>query len=274
VNAQPFTLRQFEPRLATIPVDLIDRSPYQCRVQFDPLSLERLAQSLKTHGQAQPIVVRENASRYELVAGERRWRAAQIAGLHELLALVRPYSDAQSAELALVENELREQVNPIDTARAVTRLIDRFNHTHEEVGAILGLERSSVTNLLRLLTLDPDVQAMVGSGDGKISVGHAKLLVGLQFAQQRSLANRAIREDLSVRALMRLVKMLSAPQRMLPGTLRPTDPNIAHLEQQLTEHLGQRACLAWSGTSGELTLQFTSHEELEGFFDRIGFQME
>jgi ParB family chromosome partitioning protein len=274
LNAQPFALRQLEPRLAAIPVDLIDRSPYQCRVQFDSVSLERLAHSLRTHGQAQPIVVRENGARYELVAGERRWRAAQAAGLHELLALVRPYSDAQSAELALVENELREQVNPIDTARAVTRLIERFNHTHEEVGAILGLERSSVTNLLRLLTLDPAVQALIGPGDGKISVGHAKLLVGLHALQQRTLANRAIREDLSVRALMRLVKMLSAPQRVLPGTLRPSDPNIAHLEQQLTEHLGQRASLDWSGSSGELTLQFTSHDELDGFFERIGFRVE
>jgi ParB family chromosome partitioning protein len=265
---------RLERRSAVIAValDAIEPNPHQARAEFPVKELDALAETLHRHGLLQPIVVRSiGADRYQLVAGERRFRAARRLGWPTIDALVRPVSDQESAELALVENELRTNVAPLDTARAVTRLIERFGHTHEDVAFLLGLERSSVTNLLRLLKLDPQVQPLVGDGDGKLSAGHAKALLRVTRVQQRALARRVIRDQLSVRQLEALIKR-HAREQALAFAPPSKDPNLARLEVQLSEYLGHPAALAWDRTGGRLTLSFWSMEELDGFFERVGFK--
>jgi ParB family chromosome partitioning protein len=263
---------QHKSAVIAVPLDAIEPNPHQPRTEFPLKELDALAETLHRHGLLQPIVVRSiGANRYQLVAGERRFRAARQLGWPTIDALVRSVSDPESAELALVENELRANVAPLDTARAVTRLIERFGHTHEDVACLLGLERSSVTNLLRLLKLDPQVQALVGDGEGKLSAGHAKALLTVTRTQQRSLARRVIRNQLSVRQLEALIKRQAREQALIIA--RPSkDPNLARLETQLSEHLGHPAALAWDRPGGRLTLSFWSMEELEGFFERVGFK--
>lgn len=277
------------PKLERIPLDLIDANPEQPRETFDQAELARLALSLTTQGMLQPIILRSMPSgRYQIVAGERRWRAALLAGWQDLPALVRHLSDAAAAEIALAENELRVQVSRIETARAAQAVIESFGHTHEELGAILGMDRASVTNLLRLLTLDESVQSLIGDGARQLSAGHAKVLIGLARGQQRTLADRVIREGLSVRALERLVKDSAgtAAARDQSASTSIRDPNIVQLEQQLTEFLCQPVAIDWrgketsttresdsapaaKGQGGEVTIRFNSLDELDGFLARL-----
>lgn len=261
--------RASEPqRLESVPVDLIDRNPHQPRQTFEPEQLDMLAQSMVSHGLMQPVVLRRAGTRYQLVAGERRWRAAQRAGWHEIPALIRNVSDLEAAELALVENELRINVNPIETARAIARLIEKYRHTHEDVATILGVERPSISNLLRLLTLDESVQALIGDGEGRISAGHAKVLVGLARGQQRTLADRALREGWSVREIERQVKLCTASDpRRAPAS---KDSDVRALEEQLSEEFGQRVDIDWNGEGrGRLTIGFHSAEEFDGVLDKL-----
>jgi ParB family transcriptional regulator, chromosome partitioning protein len=290
VNARVESLHsRVAPKLERIPLDLIDANPEQPRETFDRAELERLALSLTTQGMLQPIILRSMpGGRYQIVAGERRWRAALLAGWQDLPALVRHLSDAAAAEIALAENELRVQVSRIETARAAQAVIESFGHTHEELGAILGMDRVSVTNLLRLLTLDPTVQQLIGEGARQLSAGHAKVLIGLTRGQQRTLADRVIREGLSVRALERLVKDIggTAAAREESASTSVRDPNIVQLEQQLTEFLCQPVAIDWrasvtsnggdadamrsgKGQGGEVTIRFSSLDELDGFLARL-----
>ncbi len=253
-----------------LPVDRIERSPFQPRRDFADVELEQLAGSLARHGMLQPIVVRPLPSgRYELVAGERRWRAAQRAGWAEIPAAIRALSDAQAAELAIVENLQRQNLGAIELAQAVAKLIADLDLTHEEVAATLGAERSTVSNWLRLLELDPEVQACVGDGDGQLRAGHAKVLAGLKPGEQRRWAQRVIRERLSVRQLeAHLVR--AAPQH---DTKRPgANPDLARLERELGELLGTTARIDHTRSgSGQLVLKYGNLDALQGLLDRLGY---
>jgi len=262
-----------------LPIDCLEPNPYQPRRHFDAESLGRLAESLKRDGLMQPILVRSGGpGRFQILAGERRWRAARQAGWTEISVLVREVGEQQAAELALIENEHREQVARLDTARAAERLMKREGLTHDELAAVLGMERSSVTNLLRLLTLDASVQDLVGEGPGRLSMGHAKLLVGLPAMQQRSYARRAIDRKLPVRGLMRLIQRERHRARL--GRMGGEDgsADLVSLETRLTEHLGQRVKIDLPGKTagrrkaGTLAIRYSSFEELDGIFERLGFQ--
>lgn len=262
-----------------LPIHCLEPNPYQPRRQFDKDALERLAESLNRDGMMQPILVRPvEAGRFQILAGERRWRAARQAGWTEIQVLVREVGEQQAAELALIENEHREQVARLDTARAAENLMKREGLTHDELAAILGMERSSVTNLLRLLTLDPAVQALVGEGPGLLSMGHAKLLVGLPAMQQRAYARRAIERKLPVRGLMRLIQRERHRARLARVGQSEGAADIAALEDRLTEHLGQRVSIELPGKTagrrkaGTLSIRYSSFEELDGIFERLGFQ--
>lgn len=262
-----------------LPIHCLEPNPYQPRRQFDKEALGRLSESLKRDGMMQPILVRPAGSgQFQILAGERRWRAARQAGWTEINVLVREVGEQQAAELALIENEHREQVARLDTARAAENLMKREGLTHDELAAVLGMERSSVTNLLRLLTLDPAVQALVGEGPGTLSMGHAKLLVGLSSLQQRSYARRAIDRKMPVRGLMRLIQRERHRARLAKVGQPEGAADLTALENRLTEHLGQRVSIELPGKTGgrrkagTLAIRYSSFEELDGIFERLGFQ--
>jgi ParB family chromosome partitioning protein len=262
-----------------LPIHSLEPNPYQPRRTFEKAALERLAGSLNRDGLMQPIMVRSIGSgRFQILAGERRWRAARQAGWTEIHALVRNVGEQQAAELALIENEHREEIARLDTARAAESLMKREGLTHDELAAVLGMERSSVTNLLRLLTLDPAVQDLVGEGPGTLSMGHAKLLVGLSPLQQRSYARRAIDRKLPVRGLMRLIQRERHRARLVRSGQTDGSADLAALENRLTEFLGQQVKIELPGKtagrrkSGTLAIRYSSFEELDGIFERLGFQ--
>jgi ParB family transcriptional regulator, chromosome partitioning protein len=252
-----------------LPVDRIRRSPFQPRRDFPSVELDTLAESLKRHGMLQPIVVRPTVEGdFELVAGERRWRAAQRAGWQDIPAAVRQLNDAQAAELALVENLQRQNLGPIELAHAIARLVAQFGLTHEEVAATLGAERSTVTNSLRLLELDSQVQALIGNAEGQLRAGHAKVLAGLAAPAQRLWARRVLAEGLSVRQLESALAR-SATRLVPPGDQR--DADVDRLERMLSEHLGApvRIDHARSG-AGQVLIRYGSLDELQGLLDRMG----
>ena len=252
-----------------LPVDRIRRSPFQPRRDFPAAELDSLAESLKRHGMLQPVVVRPVADgAFELVAGERRWRAAQRAGWQDIPAAVRHLDDSQAAELALVENLQRQNLGPIELAHAIARLIAQFGLTHEEVAATLGAERSTVTNSLRLLELDPQVQTLVGNAEGQLRAGHAKVLAGLAASAQRQWARRVLADGLSVRQLESALARAAA-RAALPEDRR--DADVERLERMLSEHLGApvRVDHARSG-SGQVLIRYGSLDELQGLLERMG----
>jgi len=217
-----------------LPLALIRPNPDQPRRRFDEAALAELAASIKKQGLLQPLLVRPRGEGYELVAGERRYRAAQMAGLAEVPAVVREVDDATAAALALIENIQRRDLNPIEEARGLARLIDEHGLTHQEAAEAVGRSRAAVTNLLRLLELEPEVRAMVERGE--LEMGHARALLALPPARQREAAARVVARGLSVRETERLVRH----QREGPGRAAAArrDPDVARLEQALSEHLG------------------------------------
>ena len=203
-----------DSELQDIPLNRLRTSPYQPRTQFDDQAIESLADSLKERGAIQPIVVRRVGGQYELVAGERRLRAARAAGLESLPAIIRDLSDDEAATITLIENIQREDLNPIDEAQALRGLAERLNQTHEQVAEQVGRARATVTNLIRLLELCPEVQQLVR--DGKISMGHARVLVPLPANRQKKLAQAIQDEDLSVRATERRAQKTKKPNPPAP----------------------------------------------------------
>lgn len=259
------------PDTERLPVDCIRRSPYQPRRAFSAAELDQLADSLGRHGMLQPIVVRPLGPRlYELVAGERRWRAAQRAGWTDIPATVRTLSDAQAAELAIVENLQRQNLAPMELAHAIERLIEQFGLTHEAVAIALGAERSTVTNWLRLLELDPEVQLLVGEGEGQLRAGHAKVLAGLTRAEQRRWAQRIIRERLSVRQLEARLARVHGPAGAAADTAAA---EVARLERALSEQLLAPVRIEHGrGGQGRLVLKYGSLDELDGLLERLGYR--
>ncbi len=251
-----------------IPIDLIRPGHSQARRRFDDERLAELAESIRESGILQPVVLRNIDDRhYELLAGERRWRAAQLAGLHEIPALLRNDLDEQQAQvLGLVENLQRESLSPMETAHGLQNLLHESGLTHEAIGRRIGKSRVYVTNYLRLLTLQTEVQALVDAA--RLSLGHAKVLAGLPRARQLALAHQVAREQLSVRALERRT---AASANAKPTATSPSD--LQQLERALAEHLGYTVQLQTSvGGAGCLRLGFASLDELDGLLARLGYR--
>jgi ParB family chromosome partitioning protein len=248
-----------------IPVDLIQPGETQARKRFEPERLAELAASIRESGIVQPLVLRRRGRFYELLAGERRWRAAQLAGLHEVPAVIRDDLDDDAAHiLGLIENLQRESLSPIETAEGLRRLGEAFALTHEAIGSRIGKSRAYVTNFLRLLSLAPPVRALVDSAE--LSLGHAKILAGLDVAAQLKWAAVCVRENLTVRALERRLAA-AVPQPARP--LRADD--WSRLAQQLSEQLGYPVAFQASAKNkGELRIRFHSLDELDGLLERIG----
>jgi len=267
-----------EGGLREIPVEQIIPNRRQPRSDFDPESLKALAGSIRQAGLMQPIMVRPTARGFELVAGERRWRAAKLLGMETIPALVRPMDDATSAELALVENIQREDLNPMERALALRRLATDFALTHQQIADKVGLDRASVTNLLRLSELDSTTADLVRCG--KLSQGHAKALLGVgDLGRRADLAARAVSLDWSVRELERQVQAAHRPNPQSDsGKLTNPEPsarhaNVADLERQLSEHLGTRVSLHLGRKkgSGRLICDFYSLDQFDGLMQRMGF---
>src|ERR1700704_3241801 len=225
-----------------IPIDLIDPSTLQPRTVFDDAKLDELARSISANGVVQPLLVRRKGGRYELIAGERRWRAAQLAGLTRIPAVVRNVSDDKVLELALIENIQREDLNPIEEARAYKKLIETLGLTQEIVAERVGRDRSYITNYLRLLRLPDDLQELLQTG--RLSTGHARTLLGLEHVDlQRRIARKIIEQDLSVRATEQLVRLAAEPRRNArkpPSKQKEGDANFRAAESKLRRHFGTR----------------------------------
>lgn len=256
-------------QLKKIPVDLMQRGKYQPRVDMHPETLQELADSIKAQGVVQPIVVRPiDDKRYEIIAGERRWRATQMAGLQEIPCVIRDVPDQAAMAMALIENIQRENLNPIEESRALQRLIQEFELTHQQTAEAVGRSRASVSNLLRLLDLEEDVRTMVEHGD--LEMGHARALLSLQGVQQVEVAREVVANGLSVRETEKLVKKTKEPAAAKSG-LKVVDPNVAKLEQQLSEKLAAKVSIQHSNKGkGKLVIQYNSLDELDGILDHIG----
>ncbi len=259
------------PGVARLSIGDIGANPHQPRRHFAPAAMDELIASVRAHGVLQPILVRPVAGgRFEIVAGERRWRAAQAAGLHEMPAVVRPLDDRAAFEIALIENIQRSDLNAIEEARGYRRLIDEFKHTQQVLAGIVGKSRSHVTNLLRLLELPESVQAMVE--DGRLAMGHARALASA--ADPEALARQAIAEGLSVRAVEQLAAGRETPKprhALSPVAAAANDANVDALEVQLAESLGMPVALAVAtgGASGSLTIRFASLDQLDWLCARL-----
>jgi ParB family chromosome partitioning protein len=256
--------------LRSLPVDVIQRGRYQPRIDMHPESLQNLADSIREQGVVQPIVVRGiGDSRYEIIAGERRWRAAQLAGLHEIPAVIRDVEDRAAIAIALIENIQRENLNPLEEARALKRLISEFEMTHEQAAQAVGRSRVAVSNLLRLLDLEDAVKGMVERRE--LEMGHARALLALSGARQEEAARQVIARGLTVRATERLVQELqrtNVPHR--PSSRASRDPDIQRLEARLSDRLGASVQIRHgSGGKGRLEIRYNSLDELDGILEHI-----
>lgn len=265
-------MAKLKPILQHLSVDLLIRGKYQPRQHFDPAQLQELAESIKTTGGLlQPIVVRPlSTGQYEIIAGERRWRAAQLAQINEVSCLVSHYTDEQALQAAIIENINRTDLNPIEEAHAYQRLIDEFHYLHEEIAAAVGKSRTSITNALRLLKLDERVQNLIISG--QLSEGHGKILAGVPALHQFALAELSIQKNWSVRKIeIEAKKILQPNDKNNPYS----DPNLKRLEMALADHLGNSVNIEYEDRGGgSIKVRFNNIDELEGYFQRVGFKFE
>ena len=259
-----------ESELQELPVDVIQRGKYQPRRDMHPDGLEELAASIKAQGVLQPIVVRSvSKDKYEIVAGERRWRATQLAGLDTIPALVRQIPDEAAIAMALIENIQRENLNAMEEAIALHRLQQEFDLSQQEVADAVGKSRSTIANLLRLMNLREEVQRMLEHGD--IELGHAKTLLALPLEEQTSAANIIISQGLSVRQTEALIKRLQDESSVSKNTKKQAvDPDIKQLEDQLSEKIGVPVMLQHGAKGkGKLVLKYNSLDELDGILNHI-----
>jgi ParB family chromosome partitioning protein len=263
--------------LVSLPLDLLQRGKYQPRSDLRQEPLEELAISIRSQGVIQPIVVRALAppaagepQRYEIVAGERRWRAAQIAGLARIPAIVRRIPDDAAIAMALIENIQRENLNPLEEARALERLIAEFGVTHQQAADAVGRSRAAVSNLLRLLELAPEIADLVEKR--KLEMGHARALLALTVRRQQAEVGALVaRNGLSVRETEALVRRMLTPaaERAAGGT-PAADPNVSSLQQDLSEKLGAKVLIQQgSGGKGKLVIAYNSLDELDGILAHI-----
>jgi ParB family transcriptional regulator, chromosome partitioning protein len=261
--------------LVQLPVEKVAPNPRQPRQVFDDDSLRSLADSIKTAGLMQPIVVRTSSSGYEIIAGERRWRAAAIAGLTHVPSIIKDLDDRTSAEWALIENLQREDLNPIDRAEAFDRLVVDFNATQQDIATQLGIDRSSVSNFLRLNDLEPSVKVAVR--DGRLSMGHAKVLLSIpEMSKCKAVARKCASEQWSVRELEKQLKKGGSSGRRPVQQTEPTAVEMfaENMSAQLGDHLGTKVkvTLGPKKGGGKLIVEFFDHDQLEGIFDKLGFK--
>src|SRR5216110_2325731 len=258
--------------LIEIPVDQIEANPAQPRKSFSPEALEELVTSIRASGVIQPVIVRHRGPGYQLIAGERRWRAARQAGLERIPAIVRDATDAESLELALVENLLREDLNPIDEAEAYEKLLGQFGWTQEELAGRIGRDRSSIANALRLLRLPDEIQADLRSG--RLTMGHARALLALPTAaDQLRLRNEILEHDWSVRATedsIRAVEELGRQHSTAPKKGRRRSPELAALEDQFQRTLMTRVRLVGNDRKGKIEIVYANPDELERLAGLLG----
>ena len=254
--------------LKKLPVEKIRPGVYQPRMNIDPGALQELADSIKSQGMVQPVVVRRVAGgEYELIAGERRWRAAQLSGMHEIPAVIRKIPDQAAAAMSLIENIQRENLNALEEATGLRRLIDEFGLTHQQTAEAVGRSRAAVSNLLRLLELMPEVKEMLEQRE--IEMGHARALLALTNEQvQLQAAQKVVKRQLSVRDTERLVK------KLLEGTAekitQATSPDVQRLERKLSDQLGAKVAIRYNQKGrGRMVIEYNSLDELDGILNHI-----
>lgn len=254
-------------QLRDVALELIHPSPFQPRTHFDEDALRSLADSIRAQGLIQPVVLRRRSGEYELIAGERRWRAAQLAGLQHIPAIVRDIDDHQAAALALIENLQREDLDPIEQAEAMRRLIKEFEMTHQQVADILGVSRPVVSNALRLLDLADPVRHLLQ--DRQLDAGHARALAALPMAQQPLLAEKIVAKALTVRQVENMVRKLNE-SALSPAAPPSVDPDTALLLRQISDALGVRLDLVQNARGGgRLTLRFDQPGQLDRILNRL-----
>ena len=267
-------------RVQRVPLAKVHPCAFQPRKDFDQASLQELADSIREQGIVQPLIVRPKGAEFEIIAGERRWRASQLAGLSEIPVIVRQADDRAVLELALIENLQRENLNAIEEAQGYSRLIEEFKLRQEDAAAKVGKSRVTVANALRLLKLAPEIQVYVR--DNRLSVGHAKVLLALALPDQQKLAaERIIKDGLSVRQTEELVTNLQKPGAAAAthsgkssGTLVVRDAHVAALEGRLRERFGAKVQLRYRQGRGAVEIRFFSDDELDRILDIVGVKMD
>lgn len=265
VNQNPGDIPAEE--LRNLPVEYLTAGKYQPRKDFDQEALRELSESIVSNGIIQPLIVRrlEN-NKYEIIAGERRWRAAQLAGLSEVPTVVRDISDDSAVAMALIENIQRENLNSIEEAEALQRLIDEFGMTHEEIAKVVGKSRSTISNLLRLLALNDGVKTMVERGD--LEMGHARAMLSLDHNQQFQTAKAIVEKGLSVRATEGFVRKIQEPPKT--KAKRSEDPDVVRLQNTLSDELGAQVSIQHSSSGkGKLIIKYNSLDEFEGILSHF-----
>ena len=254
--------------LKTLKLEDLQPGKYQPRTRMDQASLEELARSLKAQGVMQPILARTlGKGRYEIIAGERRWRAAKIAGLREVPVVIREVPDAAALAMALIENIQREDLNPLEEASGIHRLINEFKMTHQEAAEAVGRSRTATSNLLRLLNLAQSVQALLY--EGRIDMGHARALLALDGRRQEALAKRVAEQRLSVRQTEKAVQDLLNPRQKNPSKLR-SNRDILRFEEELSDKFGTKVEIKpGKKGAGKLVISYASHEHLDGLLSKF-----
>lgn len=266
--AAPRSTRNEDPT-TMLPIEWIQPGAYQPRRHFDEESIQDLAKSIKERGLILPIMVRAiegEKDSYEIIAGERRWRAAQLAGLHEVPVLLRHFSDREAMEIGLIENVQRQDLSPLEEAEGYRRLLEEFHHTQEGLAKVVGKSRPHITNLLRLLTLPESVKAMITAGE--LTMGHARAIITAKDPE--TLAKEIVRKGLSVRQAEALAKKVSDGRFAKKDRVRKdVDPNILALEQSLEKVLGLKVKLHADGSSGSLTIFYSDLDQLDGVLQKL-----
>ena len=264
--------------LQSLPVEAIQRGQFQPRRHFEQAALTELAASIKAQGILQPIVVRalptpgQDAAQYEIIAGERRWRAAQLAGLAEIPVVIRNLDDETTAAVALIENIQREDLNPLEEAQALQRLLEEFAMTHQQAADVVGRSRAAVSNLIRLLDLTPMVKERLGAG--QLDMGHARALLGLSPSEQEQLAEQIVSQQLSVRETERRVKQLGQPRPKKPAT-NEHQADIRRLEQTMADSLGTMVKIKHQKSGkGTLTIQYSDLNNLDQVIQKLGISQD
>ncbi len=258
-----------DSELKKLPVEKIHKGEYQPRLSIDPDALQELAESIKAQGLVQPVVVRRlDSGEYELIAGERRWRASQIAGLHEIPAIVRDIPDQAAAAMSLIENIQREDLNPLEEAIAMNRLIGDFGLTHQQTAEAVGRSRSAVTNLLRLIELEDETKELL---DGRqLDMGHARALLALKGIEQTATAQLIAKKGMSVRETERLIKKMLSHE---PATEKKSPVKaleVQKLEESLSQKLGAKVAIQYNTKGkGKLVVEYNNLDELDGILAHI-----
>lgn len=276
-NTTPATEKSEAPQategLKKLPVEHMVRGRYQPRTEFNEEQLQELADSISKQGIIQPIIVRSisvdpSKPKFEIIAGERRWRAAQLAGMHEVPVVIKKYSDEEAIAVSLIENIQREDLNPIEEATSLDRLIEEFGLTHQEAADAVGRSRAAVSNLLRLLSLEPGVKEMLAHGD--IEMGHARALLSLESTLQPSAASLVVKKGLSVRETEAHVRKLLNPPPKKKKESVTEDLHISDLQNRLSDTLGAKvSCQHSAKGKGKLVIQYNSLDELDGILGHI-----